>query len=165
MSKPNAYVIISGNLLENEDALDWLRKLVKEYHVSVCIGGGEQINQAFQERGWENKFGPMGRICETLEQRQVCEKVLKENQAIIQDLFNEKGITAEVKIPFGYDGDVLSPVNNDHMISRVYNGHDRIFRLTTIEKKAKKEAFFKEFSRVCQEIGKGTLDKLEILGF
>lgn len=165
MLKPNAAVIISGNLLGNEAVLNRLKELQKKYYMAVCPGGGEQINQAFKERRWERKFGPMGRICETLEQRQVCENVLKNNQAIIQDLFSEKGIIARVMIPFGYDADVLSPVNGDHMIFHIYNGYDRIFRFTAKEREEEKRDYFERLAEVCQFIGKGKLDKLEIEGF
>jgi len=165
MIKPSAYVIVSGNLIENEEVLLWTKDLTMKFHVSVCVGGGEQINQAFAARGWPKEFGPMGRICRTLEQRQVCEIELKNNRDRIQDLFAQRGIVAEVKIPFGYDGDVLSPINNDHMVSRVYNGHDKIYRLTLKKRVAEKREFFDKLTEVCQVIGPGKLDKLEVIGF
>lgn len=165
MSKSNAYVIISGNLLTNKDVLEWLKGLQTEYYVAVCIGGGEQINQAFKENGWKRKFGPMGRICETLEQREVCESVLRSNQSIIQDFFSDHGIVARVVIPISYEGDVISPVNGDHMVFHIYNGYDRIFRLTTKGREDEKRAYFEKISEACQAIGKGKLDKLEVKGF
>ena len=165
MTKSSAYVIISGNLIEKESVLAWLKELTANCYTVVCIGGGEQINRAFKEKGWENNFGPMGRICETLEQRQVCETVLRETRDIVQDLFADRLIVAQVVIPLGYDGDVLSPINNDHMVSRVYNGYDRIYRLTTKEKVETKLVFFNNLAEVCQVIGKGKMNKLEVLGF
>lgn len=165
MINPSAYVIVSGNLIENEEVLLWMKELTLKFHTTVCVGGGEQINEAFTLRGWANEFGPMGRICPTLEHRQVCETVLKKNRDRIQDLFALRGIAAEVKIPFGYDGDVMSPINNDHMVSRVYNGHDKIYRLTLKKRVAAKRKFFDKLTEVCQVIGPGKLDKLEIIGF
>lgn len=163
-SKPNAFVIISGNLLENKDVRRDLKELQEKYYVAVCIGGGEQINQAFEERGWKNNFGPMGRICETLEQRKVCEDVLKNNQAIVQDSFSDDGIIARIVIPFS-DDDVLSPVNGDHMIFQKYNGYDLILRFTTKKREKAKKAYFKRIEKVCQVIGKGRLGKLKVKGF
>ncbi len=166
MAKPNAFVKISGNLLEKDKVIEWLKDITKQYFVAICVGGGKQINEAFKKRGFEIKFGPLGRITKSLEERQLARDVLEKNQAFIQDLIDEKGINARVIIPVGDIATVLCPENGDLELLRAYDGYQKIFILTLKDRVKKKRLWVKKIARVFGEaIEKGELDKIEVKGF
>lgn len=165
MAKPNAFVKISGNLLEKEEVIEWLKELSKQYFIAICIGGGEQINEAFKEKGFNIKFGPLGRITESLEERQLARDILEKNEALTQDLIDEKGINARVIIPVETIATVLCHVNGDVMALSVYNGFDRIFLLTLKDRVEKKRLWVEEVAKIFEVIEKGKLDKIEVIGF
>jgi len=165
MAKPNAFVKISGSLIEKEEVLEWLKNISKQYFVAICIGGGRQINEAFKERGFNVRFGPMGRITKTLEEKQLARDVLEKNQAVIQDMVDEMGISARVIIPVDDVATVLCPVNGDVKVLAAYNGYDKIFILTSKERARKKRLWVKRVAKVFEVIERGELDKIEVLGF
>ena len=165
MAKPNAFVKISGNLLEKKEVIEWLRELSRQYFVAICIGGGEQINEAFTEKGFDIKFGPLGRITESLEERQLARDILERNQAFIQDLVDKEGISARVIIPVDDIATVLCHVNGDVKVLSAYNGYDRIFLLTLEEKVEKKRLWVEKVAELFEVIEKGKLDKIEVVGF
>jgi len=174
MVKPNALVVESGNLIERKEVLKWLKAQQKKYHLTLYIGAGEQINQAFKAAGYKIKFCPLGRVCDTLEERQLCEQIARENQAIIQDQLDRNGISARVMIPFDSADDVLTPLNGDLIIFfRYLGGYDKIFRLTTAgrvkdKKRLRKRAAW-AFAPIAGKIKKNRTDmklsKIEVIGF
>lgn len=166
MAKQNAFVKISGNLIEKEEVLEWLKELARQYFVAVCIGGGEQINQAFQERGFKSNFNPLGRVTKTLEERQLARDVLEANQAFIQDMLDEKGISARVIVPVDDVATVLCHVNGDVKVLQAYQGYDKLFILTLKDRVEKKKAWMERLAGVFSEsIEKGSLEKIEVVGF
>lgn len=166
MAKPNAFVKISGNLLENEEVLSWFKLLVNKYSVAICIGGGEQINDEFKKRGFEIKFGIMGRITKTLEERQVARDVLEVNQAFVQDMLDDKGINARVIIPAEDVSSVLCHKNGDIKILEA-TGYDKIFLLTLKNKVKEKEEFVRLLEIALQFLMKTNekLNKIKVIGF
>jgi hypothetical protein len=165
MARPNAFVKISGNLLDNIAVLEWLHELSRFYFVVVCIGGGEQINNAYKERGLPIKFCPLGRITRSLEERQIARDILEENQAIIQDLLDVNDVNARVIVPVEEIGGVLCHINGDIMMLASYLGYDKLFILTTKDRVDKKKLWLKQVAEVFTVIEKGTLDKVEVIGF
>lgn len=162
MARPNAFVKISGNLLQNTAVEKWLRTLAESYFVVVCIGGGEQINEAFSEREWPVRFGPLGRITTSLPERQVARDALEQNQAAVQDMLDEKGINARVIIPVEEIGGVLCHVNGDVLMLAAYLGFDKLFLLTLTERVERKKEWLQ---KVGKALGEAELCKIEILGF
>lgn len=165
MAKPSAFVKISGNLLGNEQVASWLKELASDYHVCICVGGGEQISQAFAKRGIETRFGPLGRITANFDERQLARDVLEKNQAEIQDQLDSLQIAARVIIPVAEIGSVLCHINGDIMLLAAYNGYDRLYLLTTTERVAKKQVWVSQVASVFSAIEKGELDKIEVIGF
>ncbi len=165
MAKPNAFVKLSGNLLDNPAVILWLRELTKAYYVAICIGGGEQINKAFEQAGYPVKFGPMGRVTSTLAQRQLARNVLEQNQALVQDLLDDHGISARAIVPVDNIGGVLCHVNGDVMLLAAYNGYDKLYMLTTEARVEKKRIWLRQLAEVFEAIEKGELDKIEVIGF
>lgn len=167
MAKPNGLVKISGNLLENEKVLEWLKELSKHFSLAILIGGGKQINEAFKKRGFENNFTPMGRVTESLDKRQLARDILELNQAVIQDLIDEpaRDIHARVIIPVMDIATVLCHVNGDVYVLAAYNGFDKIFVLTEESGVEKKRAWLKQLAKCFEHIEKGELEKIEVIGF
>ena len=78
MSK-NIFVKISGDLFENKSVIDWVSKKAKSGKVTVCIGGGTQINEALVKAGIPiRKHGPLGREHKSDLERKIADKVLAE---------------------------------------------------------------------------------------
>ena len=163
--KRNMLVKISGSLINNEKALWRLKELSGQNSLVVIPGGGEDINKAFRERGFEIRFGPLGRITRTLEERQVARDVLEKNQALLQDLLDEKGIDGRVVIPAREIGTVLCLENGDVIVLSAYNGFDKIIILTSESKVEEKQLWIKQLAKCFQHIEKGELDKIEVIGF
>ena len=147
--RPNAFVKVSGDEFRNPLFLSWLRLLCGEYWVVVCVGGGTQINEAFEAHGFPVKaHGPMGREMETFAERQLHRDTLERNQAELQDLLHEMGIYAVIEIPYLKLGDVLCPVNGDEMIHVAYLGFNKLFVVTTQQRLEKKVAQFAGLPKV-----------------
>jgi hypothetical protein len=165
MAKPNGLSKIGGRLLKDPQVYKKLREDSRIYSMVVLPGGGGDINKAFRQRGWPIKFGPLGRITETLEQRQVCRDILEVNQAIVQDQLDELGIEARVVIPVRYIGDVLCLENGDVTVISSYNGFDRIWVYTLQGIAEKKRLWLAQIAKCFSHIQEGELDKIEVVGF
>lgn len=146
--RKNALVKISGNLLESRGVLECLKTMADECHLVVCIGGGTQINAAFEKRGLPIKFGPHGRETATLEERQLARDVLEVNQALVQDQFHKLGIRAEVVIPVENVGSVLCHMNGDLFVFKGLIDFDRICVFTEVHNVAKKREFYKDYPKI-----------------
>ena len=147
--RPNAFIKVSGDEFQNGAFIEWVRELCGECWVVVCVGGGTQINQAFEAGGFPVKtHGPLGREMETFEERQLHRNILEQNQAALQDMLHERGIYAAVEIPYVIIGTVLCPVNGDQMVRTVYLGYDRLFVITMPQRLEKKKADFADLPRV-----------------
>ncbi len=125
---------------------------MKTHFVVLVVGGGTQINQAFERREWHDlvvkKHGPMGRELDTFEQKQVARDILEENQAKLQDALAEKGLNVTVVIPVIEVGSVLCHMNGDEYIRAAYLGFDELCVITTPERRKNKAADFAHLSKV-----------------
>jgi hypothetical protein len=154
MAKPNAFIKISGDLIDHADVLAWMKEMSTTHSVVVCVGGGTQINTAFEERGLTlSQHGPLGRELSTFKDRQMARDILEENQARIQDLLDEHAIPARVIIPVLDIGGVLCHVNGDTLAQTAYIGYDALYIATYTDRVEKKK---KEFAH---------LPKVQIVGF
>ena len=61
MVRKTALIKISGDLLSKKEVIDKIREISKEYFTVITVGGGTQISEAFQKKGFHIKFGPLGR--------------------------------------------------------------------------------------------------------
>ena len=103
----------------------------------ILVGGGTQINRAFEEAGLKpGKHGPLGRETNSFKERQLARDTLEYNQAELQDLLASRGIFATVVIPVLDIGSVLCHVNGDIFVLTAYHGFDKIF-VFTIEGRVK----------------------------
>lgn len=152
--RKTVFIKVSGDLVDSEDVLHWIKDLTKEYYVVICIGGGKQINTTFEELNKQiGKHGPLGRETSTLEDRQIARNVLEKNQANLQDTLASKGIYATVIIPVLDIGSVLCHVNGDILTLTSYHGYDKLYIITTKDRvEDKQRKFF-------------TYPKIEVIGF
>ena len=149
MPRKTAFVKVSGDLCNSPRFIAALQKLVRNCFVVVCVGGGTQINKAFQRAGIKTgKHGPLGRQARSFKERQLARDVLEKNQARLQDALANQGVIATVTIPVLDVGSVLCHVNGDQMVRTVYLGFDRIFIITTPERLAQKAKEFKDLPKV-----------------
>jgi len=145
MPREQVFVKVSGDLCHNDGVLEWIGELTQDHFVVICVGGGTQINAAFEASGRQVEFGPLGRETEELDSRQLARDTLEENQRDLQDLLADRGIHAVVIIPFLDIGTVLCPVNGDVMISAAYLGFHVLYVVTT---KDREEAKIQQFAHL-----------------
>lgn len=153
MPRKNCFIKMSGDIMFNDDVLDWIKKLSQEYFVVVCVGGGTQINEAFMAAGLSvGEFGPLGRETSIMEEKQLARDVLERNQAEIQDRLVNLGVYVNVVIPVIEVGTVLCHVNGDQFALAVYHGFDVLYVVTTNDRLEKKKSFFWRYKKI-QVIG------------
>lgn len=130
--QPTALVKCSSRLLGNEQVIDHLRIIERNFAVRFIGGGGEQINAEFEKRGWPIRFGPFGRICTSHEQRLLAADILEKNAAVFEDQLKGAGIAAQVIVPVMRSdvGGVTCHVNGDLYPIICYNGYDKFFVFT-----------------------------------
>ena len=165
MAKQNALIKIFGSLLKDKKAIKQIKKISAKYFTVVLIGGGKKINEAFEKRGWKVKFGPLGRITKTFEEKQLARDILEKNQELFQDIISENGISAKVIIPVDDIATVLCHVNGDVKVLSAYNGFDKIFIFTFKDIVEKKRKWLKKLAECFKHIGNGPIDKIEVVGF
>lgn len=147
----SVFVKVSGDVWQRPDFMTWLAELasVPGNHVVVCVGGGAQINDAFQDAGYEvKKHGPLGRECESVEEELLAKQVLESNQALLQEQLRKRRIPAEAIIPVMEVGGVLCHVNGDTYVHTVYVGFDRLYVATLHDRGDKKREQFKHLPKV-----------------
>ncbi|MDI6778495.1 MAG: hypothetical protein QMD77_04920 [Patescibacteria group bacterium] len=146
--RKTVFVKISGDMISHTSVIYWLKKLTKDYFVVICAGGGSQISQEFEKRGWTIKFGPLGREIKTFKQKQVARDILERNQALVQDRLAKEGISANIIIPVLDIGTVLCHVNGDIFTKAAYLGFDKLFIVTLEKRKKVKADSFRDFPKI-----------------
>lgn len=147
MPRKTAFVKISGDLIDRESVLQWLKSIAKTFFTVICVGGGTQISEVFKERGFPINFGPQGRITETFEERQLARDVLEKNQVYVQDLLAENGIMATVIIPVLDIASVLNHINGDDF-ARLATGYDEVYVLTLENRVKDKEKQLSDYPKI-----------------
>ena len=71
-----ALVKLSGDLLENKKFFVWLKEKSEMFSIFILIGGGKQINEAFQRKRFPIKFVDGARVTENEEQKNLAEYIL-----------------------------------------------------------------------------------------
>lgn len=150
MARHTAFVKVSGDLCEHEECLAVLGELGRQYFVTVCVGGGTQINEALVAAGYDHAtHGPLGREAQSFRERQIARDVLEENQMRLQDELADSGVPVDaVTIPVLDIATVLCHVNGDQMVRTAYLGYDQLYVLTTPERYEVKRAQFADLPRV-----------------
>lgn len=149
MGRQTALVKVSGDLCEREEVLDKIRKLSAEYFTVILVGGGTQINEAFEAAGFKvKKHGPLGRETESLAESQIARDVLEANQEKVQDLLASRGVMASVVIPVLEIGTVLCHINGDVFILTAYLGFDRIFVFTYDSRVKEKKRALRKYPKI-----------------
>jgi hypothetical protein len=141
-------VKISGDML-TDPVFDWIMDLDQEYVVTICVGGGTQINKAFRQAGLTiREFGPLGRPTPTLEEQQLARRVLGQNQAIVQKRLVDLGVHANVVIPaFEIDG-VFCHLNGDQYLLAAYHGFYILYAVTALERLENKSEQFAPYPKI-----------------
>lgn len=147
MARRTAFVKISGDLIDKESVLQWLKSIASEFFTVVCVGGGTQISKAFSEKGFPIEFGPQGRITKTFEERQLARDVLEKNQVYVQDILAENSIVATVIIPVLDIASVLNHVNGDDF-ALLATGFDEVYILTLENRVSTKEEQFRDYPKI-----------------
>jgi len=148
MPRKTALIKISGDLISKKEVIHKIKDISKEYFTVITVGGGTQINEAFQQKGLPIKFGPLGRETGSLEEKQLARDVLEKNQMEIQDFLAEEGIVATVIIPFVDVASVLCPVNGDIFVLTTYLGFDNLYIFTLKERVEEKRKEFEKYPKV-----------------
>jgi hypothetical protein len=151
-SKSNLFCKVSGDVKQEEKGLKKIAKFTKKHSVVVLVGGGSDINNAFKKRGYKIEFCPLGRVFHSGKERKLARKILEKNQAKMQDLFDERGITARVEIPFRKTASVLCPENGDISLLSHYIGFDKLVIFTKKKRVKTKRKWLKKVAKVFSNI-------------
>lgn len=148
MTRKTALIKISGDLLFKVEVIEKIREISREFFTVIIVGGGTQISEAFQQKGFPIKFGPLGRETNSLEERQLARDILEKNQMEIQDFLAEEEIVATVIIPFIDVASVLCPINGDIFVLMAYLGFDNLFIFTLKERREQKQKEFEKYPKI-----------------
>lgn len=148
MTRKTALIKISGDLLFKVEVVEKIREISREFFTVIIVGGGTQISEAFQQKGFPIKFGPLGRETNSLEERQLARDILEKNQMEIQDFLAEEEIAATVIIPFIDVASILCPINGDIFVLMAYLGFDNLFILTLKERREQKQKEFEKYPKI-----------------
>ncbi len=148
MARKTALIKISGDLISKKEVIRKIREVSKKYFTVITTGGGTQISEAFQQKGFPINFGPLGRETGSIEEKQLARDILEKNQMEIQDFLSEEGIAATVIVPFMDIASVLCPINGDIFVLTAYLGFDNLYIFTLKEREKKKRKEFEKYPKV-----------------
>ena len=147
--RKNILIKVSGDLVEKEETLEFIKAKTKDGYVVVVCGGGTAIGEALKKQGIESKFGPAGRMVSDFRGRQIARNILENHQVELQDRFNVLSINVLVEIPVVYIGGVLCHINGDDFLKSVaYNSYDELYCLTEKGKVQKKKEIFNKYPKI-----------------
>ena len=142
----NILVKVSGDVIEKEEVLNFIKEKARENYVVVICGAGTKIGEAFDKKGCKIKFNEHGRVTETFEERQIIRDVLEDEQRKLQDKL--VGTGASVIIPIIELGSVLCHINGDMYVKAGYLGFGEIYVFTLKDRVGDKEKIFNDFLKV-----------------
>ena len=144
----NVLIKISGDLLKNEQALQFVKEKGERNYVVILCGGGTEITKQLKKTGIKFEFGHSGRIT-NFEGRQIARDILERQQAELQDLFIQENIDAAVEIPVVSVSGILCHINGDNYLKSIgYNTFDKLYCITTKERKNKKKKDFSKYPKI-----------------
>jgi hypothetical protein len=152
MSK-TIFVKVSGDLFTAPAFLEKVRELARGNFTVICVGGGTQINKAFQKVGILSRtHGPLGREMKTMREKVLAKEVLNRNADELKFLLHRMGIEAQVIVPILETGPKEKPlichVNGDQYVRTLYLGFDQLFVFTTLDRVSKKVQEFSGLPKV-----------------
>jgi len=148
MSKKTSLIKISGDLLTKKDVIAKIREISKKYLTVITVGGGTQISEAFQQKGFPIKFGPLGRETNSLEEKQLARNILEKNKKEVQNFLDKENIPATVIIPFVDIASVACPINGDTFVLATYLGFDKLYIFTLSGREDKKRKEFEKYPKI-----------------
>jgi len=140
-----ALVKISGDLLENKKFFVWLKEKSEMFSIFILIGGGKQINEAFQRKRFPIKFVDGARVTENEEQKNLAEYILLKNQKKVQDICDKKKIYTEVVVPVIYVDKNLQHINGDDYAILATWLFDKVFVMTLENRVGTKNEKFRDY--------------------
>ena len=149
MARKTALIKISGDLINSQEVIQWIKEISQESFTVICVGGGTQINEAFINSGIAlGTHGPLGRETNTFLERQLARDILESNQSDLQDTLAKQNISASVVIPTLDIGTVLCHVNGDRLVLAAYHGYNKLYIVTKKERVATKELEFTKYPKI-----------------
>ncbi len=144
----NVFVKVSGDLFDDPGFIKFLRKL-SERNITICVGGGAQINQKFHGRKTALKrHGPLGRELNSTKEKQLAKKVLERNKRRLQGILSIERIKAKVIIPVLNVGQVMCHINSDEMLRVAYLGYDELYAITLKNRVLSKRQQFSNLPKI-----------------
>lgn len=142
----NVLIKASGDVVEKEGILDFIRDKARDNYVVVICGAGTKIGEVLRRKGYDTKFDFHGRITETFEERVIVRNVLEREQKKLQD--GLVGTGANVVIPIIEMASILCHINGDMYVKAGYLGFDEIYVFTLNDRVEGKKKIFEGFDKV-----------------
>ncbi len=158
-------VKVSGNLLLHVAVFRQLKSMDEYHDLTICVGGGEQINNAFTARGNPITFGPFDRVCRCDGERELAEQVLQENARRFSGELSMFGVKAKVFVPIFRKevAGILCNVNADWLPIVFYDNFDEFHVFTLTKNLEGKRLFYRDIWQRCG--GEGYPEKISVIGF
>lgn len=136
----HVFVKVSGDLTRRPEVRVFIEKLLRRNSVTICVGGGTQINLALKKARFEvGKHGPLGREPTSDKASRIAIKTLAEEQWFLQREIVPQRHAHTVILPVIDLGGVPCHVNGDKMVEVAYLCYKRLYVLTTKDRVEKKQ--------------------------
>lgn len=133
----HAIIKISGDLISNKSAIDFIRRQTEMYYVTVIPGAGTQISNALREAGIPTKFDEMtgARMHSNDESRRIAMGILNEVAAMLAQTV--PGVN--VLCPYVISHMRVCHFNSDDYLKLLAPSYDMAYCLTTSERGIRKQ--------------------------
>lgn len=111
----NKLIKVSGDLVEDQDAIRIIKSEAINNFTVVLVGAGSDISDVLKKEGLDSMFTDVGRVIFEFSGRQLARDILEKNQKTMQNELIKNSINAVVEIPVISLGGVLCHLNGDNM--------------------------------------------------
>lgn len=136
----------SGDVVDKEEFLSFVRERAQNNYVVVICGGGTQVSDALKRAGYEIHYNEHGRVTQSWEERKIARDVLELEEKGLQDKLIGTG--AHVIAPVLKAGSVLCHINADNLVKAYYLGFEEIYVFTLNDRLAAKQKVFAQHPKV-----------------
>jgi len=122
----NIVIKLSGDLKDNDGALQFIKEKAKTNYVVVIVGGGTYISQELESLGYKTEFKNGIRIHPDINSRKIARNILEDIETDLQN----KLLNTHVVTPYLYIGRMLCHINADHFFELLAPSFDECYCLT-----------------------------------
>lgn len=142
----NILIKASGDVLNDEKFIKFVKERARQNKIVVICGGGTQISEALMKAGYKIKYDAFGRVVKMQKEKKIVKNVLGKQRRTLEKSINSKNI--DIIVPILQAGTVESHINGDNLVKAYYLGFDTIYVFTLKNRITGKKESFKDYPRV-----------------